>query len=108
MKITKGTQKALLFELFYQPNPRAGMPGQSSHTPLDFPLESLFDAANAKKRLDGKDANGMITFDNEEIEFIPAEVVTLKKLFDAKKTWPVDKADVVGELKEIFNPKSNL
>lgn len=124
MKISKGNHRAILIDLFYSVDSK-GM------TPKEFPLEKLFDASQAKKKLmplvraateteilnylNGKQVTPeemenykkdlkTTTFEDKEVEFTPSEVVILKELFDSKKNWSIDKADIVKELKDIFYP----
>jgi hypothetical protein len=108
MKITKGTHKSLLFSLFYQlgTNPYTG---QSAMMPKEFVLEKLADAGGAKKKIMPKieqvnETQQRMSFEDSEVEFVPGEVVILKELFDGKKNWSVDDAEIVKELKDIFYP----
>lgn len=129
MKIFKGEHKFLLHELFYE------FPKESIAVPKEFPLEKLFDASGAKKKLmplvrsateeeiknhlQGKPIpsdsemellkNNLKTsiFEEKEIEFEPGEIVILKELFDSKKNWSIERADMVKELKDIFYPSKN-
>lgn len=124
MKIFKGDHRAILIDLFYSVDSK-GM------TAKEFPLEKLFDASRAKKKLmplvrpateteilnylKGKQVTPeemeiykrdlkTTVFEDKEVEFTPSEVVILKELFDSKKNWSIDKADIVKELKDIFYP----
>jgi hypothetical protein len=107
MKILKGTHKALLFNLFYEKG-RNPYTGQEGMVPKEFPLEKLMDAGSAKKKIlpvvEQVNDQQRLLFNDGEIEFIPAEIAIIKELFDAKRTWAADDAEIVQELKDIFNP----
>lgn len=131
MKIFKGDHRAILLDLFYYPNPKAGMPGQSALLVKEYPLDQLFDASSAMKKLrplvrpsteaeilnylKGKQVTPeemenykkdlkTTVFEDKEVEFTPSEIVILKELFDNKKNWSPEKADIIKELKDIFYP----
>ena len=103
MKLSKKPHKILFFNLFYEV-----VNGQTKVK--EYPLEELLDASTTKKKLieSSEESNGRTNwkFDENEVEFTPAEVVILKKLFDSKKNWGVDDAEVVLEVKELFNSTS--
>ena len=103
MKLSKKAHKILFFNLFYEV-----VNGQTKVK--EYPLEELFDASSTKKKLaqksDEADSKTIFNFTDDEVEFTPAEIVILKKLFDGKKGWNVDDAEAVGEIKELFNPIS--
>ena len=128
MKISKGVHKQFLLDLFVQPHPHVS--GQI--IAKEFSLEDLFDASSAKKKIaplireatdeeiniylkgqkvSDEEMNNLrknlktTIFKDEEVEFTPSEIVILKKLFDSKKTWSVEQADIVKELKDIFYPE---
>lgn len=110
MKVSVPIQKKVLLELFFMEKQQP-MTGQTVVVPKEFQLEKLTDASSAKKKLMGcmqtkeENGNNIQFIDNSEVEFVPAEIVILKELFDAKKNWSVDDADGVTGLKEIFNPQ---
>ncbi len=122
MKVVKSGHKVILFDLFSVPNPRFGMPGEPKSISKDFALEKLVDASNAKKKVSPvtRDATpeeteafvkqngdqGKVTisaFQEGEVEFTVDEAAILKELFDAQKSWKVDLAELVNEVKELFN-----
>lgn len=106
MKLSSSKAKKVLFELFFElhTNP---LNGSTALMQKEFVLEKLFDAASAKKKISAcmkQVDTDKVDIDETEIEFVPAEIVVLKQLFDAKKNFPVDDADGVMILKELFNP----
>ena len=99
------------------------MQGQTPEIPKSFPLEEVFDAASAKKKVMPKtepllDDKGVqvttgeglvmsrITFEDSEkdIEFTPSEIVILKRMFDEKKDWSTEITEPLQQLKDIFYP----
>jgi hypothetical protein len=101
MKIVTMGQKEVLLSLFY--TEKQTMQGTTMIS-KEFPLEDLMSAGSAKKKLMPKIKDNKAFWEEKEIEFTPSEIVVLKKLFDEKKTWSVDAATIVQELKNIFNP----
>ena len=108
MKITKGTQKAILSSLFYEKTSQNTPEGQPIFQPKQFPFDKLMDAASAAKKLaEGSTTKeNRIFYTNKEIELNPSEVSILKELFDANKDkWDISVAEVVFELQELFKGK---
>ncbi len=103
MKITAAGQKEVLLSLFY--GEKQTMKGIQM-LPREFPLEELMPASSAKRKLMPIIQDKKAFWEEGEIEFVPAEVVVLKKIFDEKKSWNVDAATIIQELKDIFNPIS--
>ena len=100
MKISKKAQKDLLLSLFYEErNTVQGL----KMVQKEFPHEELMEACSAKKKVMPDFVGEEALFNDTEVEFTPAEIVVLKKLFDAKKNWMVDLAPIVQEIKEKFN-----
>lgn len=102
MKISVPNQKEVLVSLFYEEKET----NQGKRLmPREFSLEELMAAASAKSKIMFKVENGQAVWDESEVEFTPAEIVILKTLFDSKKTWSVEVAKTINDLKNIFNPK---
>jgi hypothetical protein len=100
MKVKTAQQKVILSQLFRQAD------GQ----PVSFSVDKLADAGSALKKINEssepvKDQPGTILFKDGDIDFTPAEVTILKTLFDEKKEWLAVEADVVLEIKALFDGK---
>ena len=107
MKINLGTQKAILHMLFFEEVTKNEQ-GQPVFRPKQFPLNKLFDAASAAKKLmeDSTEKDGRIWFKDKEVEFTPAEITVLKELFDDNsEKWDITTAEIVKELQELFKGK---
>ena len=103
MKVKSKKHKAILHSLFFSEKD-----GQMS--PVTFPIEKLGGASSGAKKLIGTSEvleNGGIkyNYDDSEQEFTPSEVAILKDLFDRKSTWSVEVADIVFEIKNLFEGK---
>ena len=94
MNITKATHKALLYKLFNE-----------NGVPKTFPLEKLMIASSAVKKLSEDTeilADGVMKFNDGEVEFTADEWVLLKDQFKAKTTGTIVEAESIEELKEVL------
>jgi len=110
MKISSGTQKAILSSLFYEKTGQNTPEGQPMFQPIASTWDKRTDiASTAKKLMEGSTTkDNRIFYSDKEVELTPSEVAVVKELFDGNKDkwdWTVD--EIVRELQELFEGKKN-